>query len=76
MTLTMQIKKFNQRVQNMNQAGSRELILGAQEARDLQAEIYNLLAQISSLQQKLSQTEEKTSYTSLVADGGSFSGSK
>jgi len=48
--LSLAIKNFNERVKVMNQTGSKQLALSAEEARNLHADIFNLLANISELQ--------------------------
>jgi len=47
--LSLHLKKFNDRVKVMNQTNSRELSLTAAEARQLQADIFDLLAKINDL---------------------------
>jgi hypothetical protein len=48
--LSLSIKNFNERVKVMNQTGSKQLALSAEEARNLHADIFNLLANIAELQ--------------------------
>lgn len=47
--LSLHLRKFNDRVKVLNQTNSRELVLTAAEARQLQADIFDLLIQIQSL---------------------------
>jgi hypothetical protein len=47
--LSLHLKKFNDRVKVMNQTNSRDLILTSAEARQLQADIFDLLAKINDL---------------------------
>ena len=47
--LSLHLRKFNDRVKVLNQTNSRELILTAAEARQLQADIFDLLTQIQAL---------------------------
>jgi hypothetical protein len=47
--LSLHLRKFNDRVKVLNQTNSRELVLSAGEARQLQADIFDLLTQIQSL---------------------------
>jgi len=47
--LSLHLKKFNDRVKVMNQTNSRDLNLSAAEARQLQADIFDLLAKINDL---------------------------
>ena len=66
--LPLHIKKFNQRVQAMNQANSTILTLNAQEARSLHAEIYDLMATIANL----SRTTPQDPVVNISMDGGKF----
>ena len=68
MNETYHIKLLNDRVRAMNQSNSKILTLNAQEARNLQAEIYELMAIIASLSKQPAPTEN----TTIVMDGGSF----
>ena len=47
--LSLHLRKFNDRVKVLNQTNSRELVLTAAEARQLQADIFDLLTQIQAL---------------------------
>jgi hypothetical protein len=47
--LSLHLRKFNDRVKVLNQTNSRELVLTAAEARQLQADIFDLLIQIQAL---------------------------
>ena len=47
--LSLHLRKFNDRVKVMNQTNARDLSLTAQEARQLQADIFDLLIQIQAL---------------------------
>ena len=66
--LSLSIKNFNERVKVMNQTGSKQLALSAEEARNLHADIFNLLANIAELQA----SPQPVAYTSSGLDGGSF----
>ena len=66
--LSLAIKNFNERVKVMNQTGSKQLALSADEARNLHADIFNLLANIAELQIQ----SEPTQTTAVSFDGGSF----
>lgn len=66
--LSLSIKNFNERVKVMNQTGSKQLALSADEARNLHADIFNLLANIAELQ--VQPDAEQTASISL--DGGGF----
>ena len=47
--LSLHLKKFNDRVKVMNQTNSRDLVLTAAEARQLQSDIFDLLTKINDL---------------------------
>jgi hypothetical protein len=66
--LSLAIKNFNERVKVMNQTGSKQLSLSADEARNLHADIFNLLANIAELQNQ----PDSTQTTAVSFDGGSF----
>ena len=66
--LSLAIKNFNERVKVMNQTGSKQLSLSADEARNLHADIFNLLANIAELQIQ----PESAQTTTVSFDGGSF----
>ena len=69
--LSLHLKKFNDRVKVMNQTNSRDLVLSAAEARQLQADIFDLLAKINDLVEvKEQDTLEPTLQVSLK--GGNF----
>jgi len=50
--ISLSIKTFNERVKLMNQTGSKQISLTAQEARNLHNDIFNLLANLAELQTK------------------------
>jgi hypothetical protein len=66
--LSLAIKNFNERVKVMNQTGSKQLSLNADEARNLHADIFNLLANIAELQS----APEIAPSTAVSLDGGGF----
>ena len=59
--LSLHLRKFNDRIKVLNQTNSRELVLTAGEARQLQADIFDLLTQIQSL------TEVKSNEPEVIA---------
>lgn len=67
--LTISVKTFNEKVKIMNQTGSRQLSLTADEARNLQADIFNLLA---TLAEQRPQIEIKSDPSDINLDGGGF----
>jgi|GEM_PF-5722651 len=66
--LSLAVKNFNERVKVLNQTGSKQLTLSAEEARNLHADIFNLLANIAELQTK----SETTQIPATNFDGGGF----
>lgn len=69
--LSLHLKKFNDRVKVMNQTNSRDLNLSAAEARQLQADIFDLLAKINDL---VEVKQQNTADTVIQVDvlGGKF----
>lgn len=67
--LSLAIKNFNERVKIMNQTGSKQLALSAEEARNLHADIFNLLTNIAELQ---SAAVVSAQPTGISLDGGGF----
>lgn len=47
--LSLHLQKFNNRVKVLNQTNAKDLVLSAGEARQLQADIFDLLTQIQAL---------------------------
>jgi hypothetical protein len=66
--LSLAVKNFNDRVKVMNQTGSKQLSLSAEEARNLHADIFNLLANLAEMQN----TREPEQPTNIGLDGGGF----
>lgn len=66
--LSLAIKNFNERVKLMNQTGSKQLSLSADEARNLHADIFNLLANVAELQS----VPESVQPAAISLDGGGF----
>ncbi len=66
--LSLAFKNFNNKIQQMNQSGSRQLMLTADEARNLHADIYVLLANLA----EMNTISENTSTSETFMDGGGF----
>jgi hypothetical protein len=64
------IKNFNDRVKAMNQTHSRDLILSAQDARSLHADIFAVLALVTEMTAKSEAGGEQIVQISM--DGGGF----
>lgn len=70
--VSIAIRNFNDRVKQMNQTNSRQLVLSAEEARNLHSDIYALLNNVTELlMQPVSSTPVENGST-LNLDGGGF----
>ena len=69
--LSLHQKKFNDRVKVMNQTNSKDLNLSAAEARQLQADIFDLLAKINDLIE-LKQQDTAEPALQINVQGGKF----
>jgi hypothetical protein len=68
--LSLHLKKFNDRIKVMNQLNSKELILSAAEARQLQSDVFDLLLQIQALTEV--KRDEENQVITVGMDGGDF----
>lgn len=68
--LSIHLRMFNDKVRAMNQLQKKELMLNASEARNLQAEIFELLTQIAELTKISNGNTEDI--ISINMDGGGF----
>ena len=68
--LSIHVRNFNEKVRIMNQSQRKELVLSAQDARNLHADIFALLAHITELskQPKI----ETPAIAQISMDGGGF----
>jgi len=71
--ISIAIRNFNDRVKQMNQTNSKQLVLSADEARNLHTDIFSLLNNLSEViaAQSAQNTKEKSA-TSISLDGGAF----
>jgi hypothetical protein len=60
---------FNDKVRVMNQTQAKQLILSAQEARNLHSDIFAILTQVTELSNKPQVTDE---VVEITMDGGGF----
>lgn len=67
--LSLSVRTFNERVRAMNQTNGKQLVLSTQEARSLQADIFNMLAMIAELS---AAKEAAGAVTQIEVDGGRF----
>ena len=69
--LNLHIKKFNSLVKVMNQSNQKQLVLSANEARNLQADIFDILNHCAELSRRV-QNNQIDSVVTVAMDGGSF----
>lgn len=68
---TLHIKTFNDRIKVMNQTQARDISLTAQDARNLQSDIFALLELVADLTSQL-QVKDEDSTIEINVDGGKF----
>jgi hypothetical protein len=68
--ISLAIRNFNDRVKQMNQTNSKQLVLSAEEARNLHNDIFSLLNNIAEIVSVPNQKEKSANSVSL--DGGAF----
>lgn len=68
--VSIHLRMFNDKVRAMNQLQKKELTLTAAEARNLQAEIFELLTQIT--EQLGKSTDSNGDVITINMDGGGF----
>jgi len=73
--LTLHLKMFNDKVKLMNQLHNKDLTLSAQEARNLQADIFDLLNHCATLSKNLARAAEPndSNVVNVSMDGGNWS---
>lgn len=64
--LSLHLKMFNDKVRLMNQLNQKELVLSAQEARNLHSDVFEIL------NRPLQQEQQTEQITSVKFDGGKF----
>jgi hypothetical protein len=69
--LSLHLKKFNSMVQTMNQTNQKQLVLSANDARNLQADIFSLLSHCANLSKRV-QDNQVDNVVTVAMDGGSF----
>jgi hypothetical protein len=69
--LTLHLKMFNDKIKLMNQSQSKQLILSAQEARNLHADLFDLLNHCAILSQAIAE-RPVTEVVNVQMDGGGF----
>ena len=66
--LSLAVRKFNDKVRQMNQTNGKQLVLSAEEARNLHNDIFALLANLAELASNTSSEE----VIEISMDGGGF----
>ena len=69
--LTIHLKMFNDKVKLMNQMNQKDLILSANEARNLHADLFDLLNHCATLSQR-TDNPSSNEVINLGMDGGGF----
>ena len=67
--LSIALQNFNNRVKQMNQTNSKQLVLSAEEARNLHSDLFSLITSLAEMQVK-PESPEPVGQVSL--DGGGF----
>jgi hypothetical protein len=67
--LSIHVRNFNEKVRIMNQTQKKDLILSAQDARNLHADIFALLTHIAELSEN---TPIPDTSLQISMDGGGF----
>lgn len=68
--ISLSIRNFNDRVKQMNQTNSRQLVMSAEEARNLHSDIFALLNNVSEIVS--AQNNKERAASSISLDGGAF----
>jgi hypothetical protein len=66
------LDKFNNRVKVLNQTQSKNMTLTADEARNLQTDIFDLLSAVASMEVELQQLRNAVAASGATWDGGGF----
>ncbi len=67
-SLSLNIRKFNDKVKQMNQTNGKQLVLSAEEARGLHSDIFSILANIA----ELTSNKDNGEVVEISMDGGGF----
>jgi hypothetical protein len=68
--LSPNLKMFNDKIRLLNQTNSKQIVLSAQEARNLHTELFDLLNHFSTLNHIKTAPEDKV--ITVEMDGGGF----
>jgi len=69
--LTIHLKMFNDKIKLLNSSQSKQLMLSAQEARNLHADLFDLLNHCATLSQKL-ESLPVANAVDIRMDGGNW----
>lgn len=69
MQLTIAMQGFNEKLRQMNQSNGKQLVLTAQDARNLQSDIYALLGELTKVTTADSSRDD---IVQVNMDGGTF----
>lgn len=70
--LSLHIRKFNDKVRLLNQSGSKQLILTAQEAKSLHADLMDLLGHCAYQSRQIQMLQNQEQVIQIAVDGGKF----
>ena len=70
--LSLHLRKFNDKVRLLNQGAAKQIVLTAQEARSLQADITDLLAHCAFQSKQIQLLQNQEQIIQVAIDGGKF----
>ena len=70
--LSLHLRKFNDKVRQLNHTGSKQLILTAQEAKSLQSDILDLQAHCAYQSKQIQILQNQEQIIQVSIDGGKF----
>lgn len=70
--ITLHLRKFNDKVKLLNQSGQKQLVLTAQEAKSLHADILDVLAHCSYQSKQIAMLQNQEQVIQVAIDGGTF----
>lgn len=70
--LSLHLKMFNDKIKIMNHSGAKTLVLSANEARNLHADLFDLLNHCATLSQTVDARASNNTSIDISMDGGGF----
>lgn len=70
--LSLHLRTFNDRIRLLNSGAQKQLILTAQEARSLHADIQDLLSHCAYLSKQIAILQKQEQVISINVEGGTF----